>query len=178
MILKKKPTARKKSPAKKKAGGGTSVPVETRSAAVDPFTELNRWMDDAFNRRWMSVFRDRWPHFEGLLPSFEGHHPRVDVIEKNGEVCVKAELPGVKKEDLEVSLTDNTVSIKATTHTEEEEKEGDYHRREISRGEYRRTLALPSEVLGEKAKANFEDGVLNLVLPKAAQSKRRTIKVE
>jgi HSP20 family protein len=104
--------------------------------------------------------------------------PKVDVIERDDEVIVKAELPGVDKKDLDVSVTENSVTIKGTTSHEEKEEKGDYYRCEISRDAYARTVALPSYVDADKAKANFKDGVLELKLPKVEKSKRRSIEIK
>lgn len=178
MVMKKKTTAKKKTPAKETTPA-KSTPAAPTGTATEPFADFHRWMDEAFNRGWLHLLRDRWPRFEDLIPGVEAHMPKVDVIDKDGEVRIKAELPGVKKEDLDVSLSDNSVTIRATTRSEtEEEREGEYFRREIRSGEFRRTLPLPNEVIGDKASANFEDGVLTLVLPKAAKAKRRRVKVQ
>lgn len=107
-----------------------------------------------------------------------GRVPRVDVIDREQELLVRAELPGVSKENLDVSLQDNTLSIRATTQRDEEEEKGQFYRRELSRGEFQRTIRLPCQVEGDKAKASFKDGVLELTIPKVAASKRKTIKVE
>jgi len=75
-------------------------------------------------------------------------------------------------------VTKNTVTIKGSTSHEEKEEKGDYYRSEMSRGSYSRTLALPSDVEADKAKAKFKDGVLELTLPKLKKAKRRSVKVE
>jgi HSP20 family protein len=102
----------------------------------------------------------------------------VDVIDRDTEVVVRAELPGITKDDLDVSLSDNTLTIRASTQHEKKEEKGHYYRREMSRGEFQRSLRLPANVEGDKTKASFKDGILELVVPKAASSKRQTIKVE
>jgi HSP20 family molecular chaperone IbpA len=94
------------------------------------------------------------------------------------EVLVKAEIPGVTKDDLEVSVDESTVTIKGQTSHEEKEEKGDYYRSEIRRGAFSRTIALPREVDASKAKATFKDGILELSLPKVAKSKRVAVKVE
>ena len=104
--------------------------------------------------------------------------PHVDVVEQDDEVIIQAELPGVDKKDLDISVTSTTVSIKGTTRHEEKEEKGDYYRREISRGSYSRTLALPVEVDESKARASLKDGVLELALPKAEKAKKRTVKID
>ena len=144
---------------------------------VDPFNEMERIFEGFFPRgrsrpsRWDLL---NWPAGAEL----EGKTPRVDVIERDAEVLVRAELPGVEKDKLDISLTDDTVTIKATTEHEEKEEKGDYYRCEISRGAFARTLTLPAAVNTEKAKATFKNGILELTLPKLEQAKRRNIKVE
>jgi HSP20 family protein len=103
--------------------------------------------------------------------------PRVDIVERDDEFVVKAELPGVGKKDLDISVTENAVTIKGSTSQEEKEEKGDYYRCEMSHGTYSLTLALPSDVEADKAKAQFKDGVLELTLPKMKKAKRHTIKV-
>ena len=84
----------------------------------------------------------------------------------------------IKKEDLEVSLSDNRLTIKGSTkHEETTEEEGEHTHRELSRGSFSRTITLPSDVDGEKARAEFKDGVLEMTLPKQKPSKRRRIRV-
>jgi HSP20 family protein len=77
-----------------------------------------------------------------------------------------------------VSVTDNAVTIKASTEQEQKEEKGDYFRRELTRGTFVRTVALPTEVNGEQAKANFKDGILELTLPKVERAKARHLKIE
>ena len=79
---------------------------------------------------------------------------------------------------MEVSLTDKTITIRATTRNETNEENGEYHRREISTGEVSRTLPLPAEVDGQKASAEFKDGILEIVLPKVAKSKRVQVDIK
>jgi len=155
----------------------TTVPSQS---LMSPFEEIDQWFEDFFPRGWMQpffhpFFRRGWPELES---AFGGKVPKVDVIDRDTEIVVRAELPGVKKDDLEVSLSDNTLTIRARTQSEKEEEKGHYHRREMSRGEFQRSLRLPANVLGDQTKANFKDGILELVVPKTAGSKRQTIKVE
>ncbi|MFP4614903.1 MAG: Hsp20/alpha crystallin family protein [Thiohalorhabdus sp.] len=150
------------------------------SRGMTPFDEMERMFEELMPRGWMRPFAGGFPGRMGELAPFEGRTPRVDVQDRESDILVRAELPGVKKDDLDVSLSENTVTIKATTRQEKEEgeKEGDYYRREIASGSFARTVALPGEVDGDNAKAQFEDGILELTLPKREQAKRRRIKVE
>lgn len=148
-----------------------------RGRAVTPFDEMERLMDEFFPGGLMH--RGRWgPRWSGMAAPFEGRWPKVDVIEQDDHVMVRAEVPGVKKDDLDVSITDDTVTIRGSTEEEKKEEEGDYYRREIARGSFSRTVTLPGGVNGDKAKARFKDGMLELTLPKEERSKRRKIKVE
>ncbi len=146
--------------------------------ALNPFEEMERLFESSFPRGWMHPFQLNWPSWSEKMAPFEGKTPSVDVIDRENEVVIKAELPGVDKKDLEISVTRNTVAINGTTSHEEKEEKGDYYRSEISRGSYSRRLALPADVDEDKAKAQFKDGVLTLTLPKVEKAKRKTIKVE
>jgi HSP20 family protein len=104
--------------------------------------------------------------------------PRVDVVDRGTEVVVRAEVPGVDKKDLDVTVTEDAVTIKGATRHEEKEQKGDYYRREISAASFARTVPLPADVDGTQAKAEFKDGVLELVIPKHPAPTRHSIKVE
>ena len=145
--------------------------------ALSPFEEMEKVFDNYFSRGWFHPFHMEMPSFT-KMKAFEGKTPSVDVIDRDNDVIVKAELPGVDKKDLDISVTKNTVTIKGTTSHEEKEEKGDFYRCEISRGSYSRTLSLPADVDEDKTKAKFKDGILELTLPKLKKSKRHTVKVE
>ncbi|MGH8508996.1 MAG: Hsp20/alpha crystallin family protein [Gammaproteobacteria bacterium] len=154
---------------------------KTARGGMVPFEDVDRWFEELsramFDRRWLSPFERFFPSFPELRAPFEGRMPKVDVIDREAEIVIRGELPGVAKDDLEVSMTDDAVTIRASTRHEEKEEKGEYRRRELSRGEFQRVVALPAAVKGAEAKANFKDGILELVLPKLEPAKRRTIKV-
>lgn len=106
----------------------------------------------------------------------EAGMPKVDIIDHDNEIEVHAALPGVKKEDLDISVNNQTLTIH-TKSKEEKKEEGKYYRREITCGEYQRSLSLPDNVDGENAKASFKDGILTVTLPKTEKSKRKTIEI-
>ncbi len=164
-----------KKPAVSEKGGKLQ---QQRVRAMSPFDEMDRLFEDFFPRGWMQPLRHEWPAWAEVAAPFAGRSPKVDVVERDDSVVVRAELPGVNKDDMDISLTEDSVTINATTRQESEKEEGDYHRREISQGSFSRTVALPAAVQSEEAKASFKDGVLELTLPKAAPAKRHTIKVE
>ncbi len=119
-----------------------------------------------------------WPVRRELGLPFEGAMPRVDVIDREDEVVVRAELPGVEKDDIDVTMTENTVTIKASTKKELKEEKGDYYHAEIAQGSFSRTVPLPAEVEGDRAKASYKDGILEVTIPKVARAQRRTIEVK
>lgn len=162
----------------KKAKSKQEVKKVETAQILSPFEEMERMFDNYFSRGWMRPLQSDWPSFSGLAQPFEGKSPSVDVIERDDVVIVKAELPGVDKKDIDVSVTNNTVTIKGSTSHEEKEEKGDYYRCEISRGSYSRTLSLPAEVDEEKTKAKIKDGILELTLPKLTRSKRHSVKIE
>lgn len=145
--------------------------------APSPFEEMDRFFEGVFPRGWMRPFRWSMPAWSDMA-QLEGKIPQVDVIDRAGDIMVKAAVPGVEKKDLDISVTDHTVTIKGTTSHESKEEKGDYYRSEISRGSFSRTVALPGEVDADKARAVFKDGMLELTLPKRASSKRHSVKVE
>lgn len=145
---------------------------------LTPFEEMDRMFESIFPGRWARPFRWEHPSWIDVPLAADVRVPRVDVLDRDGEIVVKAEVPGVEKKDLDISVSDNSVTIRGSTQREEKEERGDYVRAEISRGSFSRTVALPADVDGEKAKASFKDGVLALTLPKLAKSKRRRIPVE
>ncbi|KAB2842339.1 MAG: Hsp20/alpha crystallin family protein [Melioribacteraceae bacterium] len=101
--------------------------------------------------------------------------PRIDISEKNDKILVEAEIPGVKKEDLKITLQDNILTIKGEKKKEEESKDNNYYRCERSYGSFSRSFTLPAEVNTEKVDAKFSDGMLKIELkkiePKKAQEK-------
>jgi HSP20 family protein len=104
--------------------------------------------------------------------------PKVDVIDRDDELVVHAEVPGIEKEDLDVSISDTSVTIKGQMKGEKKKIKGDYYRCEISRGSFERTVMLPGIVNIKKAKARFRDGVLELKIPKVEKVRRRTVKID
>lgn len=147
------------------------------SGLMGSFEEMDRLFDNFMRRGWMRPWRFEWPTFPELA-TLESRMPKVDVVDRDNEIVVRAEAPGVDKKDLDITVSDNTVTIKGSTHHEEKEEKGDYYRHEISTGAFSRTVALPAEVDGSKARASFKDGILELTLPKVETSKRHSIKLD
>ncbi len=160
--------------AEKKGSKQEVKKVET-AHVLSPFEEMERMYNDYFARGWS---HPDWPPFSRVAQPFEGKSPSVDVIDRDDVIIVKAELPGVDKKNIDVTVTSSTVTIKGSTSHEEKEEKGDFCRCEISRGSYARTLSLPAEVDEEKTKAKVKDGILELTLHKLTKSKRHSVKVE
>lgn len=140
----------------------------------DPFRELQD-MRDAMDRLFERGYSRPW-----RLMGFDtgnGAFP-VDLYETEEEVVVKASLPGVKPEDVDISVTGDTVTIKGETTSEEEEKKQNYYRQERRYGTFHRALTLPVKVDAEKADATFEHGVLELHLPKVPEVRAKTVEVK
>lgn len=102
----------------------------------------------------------------------------VDLYETENDIVIKASLPGVKPEDIDISVTGDHLTLKAESKQETEEKGQNWYRRERRSGSFVRQFQLPTEVQADKAAADFEHGVLKLTLPKAEAVKPKTIKVE
>jgi len=152
----------------------TKKPGELVSRAEEFEHWLDRFMEDMRRRPFPSLFgRDRW------LPSrpLSVRIPSLDVYEEKDSVVVKAELPGLKKEDVEVNLAGENLTIKGEKKEDKEVKEDDYYRRERSYGSFLRTIALPCEVKSDEIKASFKDGVLEVRMPKTEEAKKKSISV-
>ena len=150
----------------------SAVPAK-RSAALsarDPFAALRREMN--------ALFDDFFPgvgEASGPLGTFM---PRVDVKEMDGEIRVTAEMPGMEEKDVEISVDGDMLTIKGEKKEEKEEKGEESYRLERSYGSFRRSIGLPCAVNADKASAKYKQGVLTVTLPKAAESKKKTIQVK
>ncbi|UCC99493.1 MAG: Hsp20/alpha crystallin family protein [Phycisphaerales bacterium] len=118
--------------------------------------------------------------FKGLDRPFAGYKawPAIDVAEEGDTILVRAEVPGCKADDIEISVYGNTLTISGDKKFEEEKKEKGYYHVESSYGSFRRELTLPTDVDPEKINAVCKDGVLSVTLPKAATAKAVKVKVK
>lgn len=106
-----------------------------------------------------------------------GWHPRVDVAESENDFTVHAELPGLRKEDIQVTLEDNMLTITGERKYEDAQKDKQFYRRERAYGTFKRTFGLGTEVDADKIAATYKDGLLILTLPKSEAAKPRQIDV-
>jgi HSP20 family protein len=140
------------------------------------YDEFDRMLDEFFSRGWLRPLR--WERMPELSLPWEGKMPKLDVIDRDMDVLVRAEVPGVDRDNLELSVTGNLFTIKGQTKREQKEEKGDYYRCEVSQGSFSRTVTLPAEVNEASAKAQLKDGVLEVMLPKMEKSKKRAIKID
>lgn len=142
------------------------------SGGLMSFDEFDHFFDDFLSRKWPRLLDWNFPSVNQ-----ERGFPKVDIIDHDNEIEVQAALPGVKKEDLDVTINNQTITIRTSTKEEKKEK-GKYFRREISRGEFQRTLSLPDYVDYDNAKASFKDGILTVTIPKTEKGKRKSIEIK
>lgn len=131
---------------------------------------------DEVNRLFDNFFTGLPERRRGLL---EGEWaPSVDIAETDNDVVVTAELPGVKQDDVDITITDDVLTLKGEKKEEKEVKEKNYHRIERSYGSFQRSISLPAGVQADKAKATYKDGVLHITVPKAEEAKPKQIKID
>ena len=149
---------------------------EGKIVPIRPTLSLPHWMErfeEMFESRWPFLPMLRWPEELAAVKA-----PPVDVYEEGDALVVKAELPGMKKEEIEVTLTGDLLTISGKKQKEEKVERKDYHRLERAAGAFSRSLTLPFEVELDKVTAVFKDGVLEIRAPKTADTKARSRKVE
>lgn len=152
--------------------------------AVSPTSVLSPLR--AWEREMERMFDDfpffRWPRLRDLeafrFPrEMRLQMPSLDMYDEEHEIVVKAELPGIGKDDVEVNLSGSTLTIKGEKKREEEIKKTNYLRSEREYGSIFRSLELPAEVKAEEVKASFKDGVLEIRLPKSEAAKKKAVRV-
>jgi len=128
-----------------------------------------------------SIFDDLFHELYSLPTSFLSKSgmdlsPRIDISETDGEYKIEAELPGINQKEIDVKIDNNILTIKGKKEDVKEEKEKNYHLRERYYGAFQRSISLPNNIEPEKIKASFENGVLNISVPKS--DKRTPKKIE
>jgi HSP20 family protein len=126
---------------------------------------MDRLFDDAFMR-------------PSTLTGGNWQAPAVDMYQTDDEIIVKAALPGIKADEVQISVTGEVLTLKGEVKQEEETKEKAYHIREQRWGAFERTIMLPTDVVADQAQADFEDGILMIRLPKAEEVRPKTITVK
>ena len=135
----------------------------------DPYGEMNRLLDEMMGGT--AAPARKTGHLQGAVTEWA---PAIDAVTKNGDVVIRAELPGVKQEDVDITLHDNVLTISGERRAEQEEEEeeeeerGGYHIRERRYGSFRRSVSLPEGIDESKISARYEDGVLEVTVQGAA----------
>jgi len=133
----------------------------------DPFRSVRR-RDDVFE----DLFRDVFGREEA-----RALEPPVEVAESDGEVTVRMLVPGVEKDQIQVAIDEDVLTVRGEIRKEHEEKKKNYFRQEIRYGAFQRAVRLPAEVEAAKATADLKNGTLKITLPKSKQPKAQQIKV-
>lgn len=164
----------------KKKSESTGIKTVT---PIKPF-----WRRSLIGNEIDQMFRDFWkgPRFSfgwpAELVSGDGDlvslTPKIEIYEDKNDVVVKAELPGINKEDLEVTLQENVLTIKGEKKTKEEEKKKGYHYSEVSYGSFERSLEIPQKVAPDKTKASFKDGILEIRFEMSEEAKQNRVKIK
>lgn len=139
----------------------------------DPFHSLLATQKE-FDRLFCAAFS---PAFSDSELASRSWAPPVDIYETDSSVVLNVELPGVKPDDVEIRVEDNTLHLKGERKFEKEVKEENYHRVERSYGAFSRSFALPSSIDADKVSAGYKDGLLTLTMPKREEAKPKTIKI-
>ena len=125
---------------------------------------MDRLFDDAFTRP--------------LSLSGVSSMPAIDMYQTGDDVVVKASLPGLKAEDVDITVTGETLTLRGEYKQENEQKETSYHIREVRTGSFERSILLPTDVKADKAKADFENGILTITMPIAEEVKPKSISIK
>ena len=138
-----------------------------------PFREFERMRSEM--DRFLGSFFERRPTKAGEEGEFL---PSIDLAEKDNELVVKCEVPGMDPKDIDISLSDGVLTIKGEKKQEREEKGADYHLVERSYGSFSRSIQLPKQVQSEKISASYKNGILKITLLKSEEAKKKEIKIK
>jgi HSP20 family protein len=149
-----------------------------RTRPFSPFYDIEQWFEDTLRKPFSLLSPSMIPGMRAA-ERYE-LSPSVDIFEEGKEVVMKAEIPGITKDDLKIDLTDNVLTLSGEKKKEEKVERDDYYRYERSFGSFCRRFELPGDLETEKIKAHFKDGVLEVRIPKtkAAEKKHKKIPIE
>ena len=142
----------------------------------DEVRDLERRMDEMM-RQPLALLRHPLGWFRAPTEEL-GWIPALELYEKNDRFIVRAELPGMKKEGINISVLGDTLTIKGERKAESEVKDEDYYRCELCYGRFSRSITLPAAVQPGKVEASYDNGILEIVLPKAAEAKQKKVEVK
>lgn len=147
-------------------------------SVVSPLREMERWFEESMSRPFFGMNWTPFRHMFHELGERSELMPAVDMFEEGGHLVMKAELPGITKENLNLRIVDNNLIISGEKSTEEKVERSNYLRLERSHGSFSRSLSLPEGLDTEQIKATFRDGVLEVRIPRTETSTVRQISVE
>lgn len=157
-------------------------PEDSKKEGTDmwlrPYEDFERFIQSMLGHDWRKPVNWGLPAWSDFMGSPEARMPSVDVIDKDDHVLVRAEVPGIDKDNLNVSISENILTVKGETRHEEKTEKTDYFRHEISHGAFTRSVTLPVGVDTSKVNATLTDGLLEVKIEKAEKSKRRSVKVQ
>lgn len=140
---------------------------------VSPFEDMGAWPGE--------VWEDPFKVVRTMLPAgtmeFETKLPRLDMYTEGDELVVKADIPGIGKDDVHMSISDNVLTISGERKTEEKVEKGEYYSYERSEGSFCRSIGLPFEVDADKTKAHLDNGVLEIRLSRTREAESKSIKI-
>ena len=140
----------------------------------DPFDELTS-LRESMERLFDDLFTTRRSG-RALAPA--QWEPAVELFETEGDVVFRAEMPGIDPQQVDVTVTEDTLTVKGEARTEQEQKGRNYYRRELRYGSFERAVGLPASVQADQAKATCRQGILEVRIPKAERGRAKSIKVE
>lgn len=150
-----------------------------RELQSNPFVAMRR-LSDEMERMFEGIgFPDvRWPRLWSSAEAPGSWAPDVDMFERKGQLVVRADLPGLNKEDVKVEITDSELVIDGERKTEKEEEKEGYYRSECTYGAFKRAVRLPDGIKPEEAKASFKNGVLEITMPAPKHPEKRGRRLE
>jgi len=156
--------------------GSTEIAKTERPKYLAPFEKMERLFEDVFRSPFSLLSRRAWSETKDLA-EFGTLSPRVDIFEEGNEMVLKADMPGIEKKDIDITLSDNMLTISGEKTHEDKVDKGGYARYERTHGSFFRRFELPSDIDAEKIKAHLDNGVLEVRLPKTEESKSRSKKI-
>ncbi len=140
----------------------------------DPFDDLAS-LRESMDKLFDEFFTRRPAQHAGAPVVWQ---PAIEAYETDHDVVVRAELPGIDPNNVDITVTQDILTIKGEARTEQEEKKRNYYRRELRYGAFVRSLTLAASVQGDQAKASYRNGILEIRVPKSERAKPKTVKVE
>ncbi len=140
---------------------------------ISPFEDMGRWLGET----WTDPFKVVRTMLPTGIMDFEAKLPKLDMYTEGDELVLKADIPGMTKDDVNISISDNVLTISGERKTEEKVEKGEYYSYERSEGSFCRSIGLPFDVDTEKAKAHLDSGVLEIRLSRTQEVEDKSTKI-